>query len=57
MTGETGSTRYMAPEVHFEKPYNQSVDVYSFSILVLSNSRLGDAISGFDSKKSSKGGI
>lgn len=33
MTGDTGSTRYMAPEVYFEKPYNQSVDVYSFGII------------------------
>ncbi len=33
MTGDTGSTRYMAPEVYFEKPYNQKVDVYSFGIL------------------------
>jgi serine/threonine protein kinase len=33
MTGDTGSTRYMPPEVYFEKPYNQSFDVYSFGIL------------------------
>jgi serine/threonine protein kinase len=33
MTGDTGSTRYMAPEVYFEKPYNRNVDVYSFGIL------------------------
>ncbi len=39
MTGDTGSTRYMAPEVYFEKPYNQNVDVYSFGILILPNSR------------------
>jgi hypothetical protein len=34
MTGETGSMRYMAPEVIFNKPYNQSVDVYSFGIIM-----------------------
>lgn len=33
LTGDTGSTRYMAPEVGLEKPYNQSVDVYGFGIL------------------------
>lgn len=33
MTGDTGSTRYMAPEVGLEKPYNETVDVYSFGIL------------------------
>ena len=34
LTGQTGSTRYMAPEVALGMPYNESVDVYSFSILV-----------------------
>lgn len=33
MTGDTGSTRYMAPEVALEKPYNETVDTYSFGIL------------------------
>ena len=33
MSGNTGSLRYMAPEVALEKPYNSSVDVYSFGIL------------------------
>ena len=30
MSGETGSLRYMAPEVADSKPYNQKADVYSF---------------------------
>lgn len=34
MTGHTGSLRYMAPEVALEKPYNHSVDTYSFAIIV-----------------------
>lgn len=34
MTGHTGSIRYMAPEVAMDMPYNQSVDVYSFSIIL-----------------------
>lgn len=33
MTGDTGSTRYMAPEVFFEKPYNEKVDVYGFGVM------------------------
>lgn len=34
MTSDTGSLRYMAPEVYLDKPYNQSVDVYSFATLM-----------------------
>lgn len=34
MTGETGSYRYMAPEVFKHKPYGRPVDVYSFSIIL-----------------------
>jgi serine/threonine protein kinase len=34
LTGNTGSRRYMAPEVAKELPYNASVDVYSFGILL-----------------------
>ena len=34
MTADTGSPRYMAPEVFLGKRYNESVDVYSFSILI-----------------------
>ena len=33
MTGQTGSYRYMAPEVAKELPYNETADVYSFAIL------------------------
>lgn len=33
LTGDTGSPRYMAPEVYLSKPYNETVDTYSFSIL------------------------
>jgi len=33
LTGQTGSPRYMAPEVAKCEPYNQSADVYSFAIL------------------------
>ena len=34
MTGNTGSLRYMAPEVALRKPYTEKVDVYSFGILL-----------------------
>mmetsp|Transcript_9369 Transcript_9369/g.14451 ORF Transcript_9369/g.14451 Transcript_9369/m.14451 type:complete len:444 (+) Transcript_9369:50-1381(+) len=34
MTGDTGSPRYMAPEVTLGETYNESADVYSFGILL-----------------------
>ena len=34
MTGETGSYRYMAPEVFRHAKYNEKVDQYSFAIVV-----------------------
>ncbi|KAK9810812.1 hypothetical protein WJX73_009202 [Symbiochloris irregularis] len=34
LTGETGSYRYMAPEVFNHEPYNSLVDVYSFSMIM-----------------------
>ena len=34
LTGDTGSPRYMAPEVALGKPYNEKCDVYSFCILM-----------------------
>jgi serine/threonine protein kinase len=34
LTGNTGTLRYMAPEVVLNRLYNQSVDVYSFGILL-----------------------
>lgn len=33
LTGDTGSPRYMAPEVALSKPYNETADTYSFAIL------------------------
>jgi len=33
MTGETGSYRYMAPEVFRHENYNESVDIYSFAMI------------------------
>jgi len=34
LTGNTGTLRYMAPEVAVGKPYHHSVDTYSFGIIV-----------------------
>ena len=34
MSGETGSLRYMAPEVADRLPYNHKADVYSFGIIL-----------------------
>ena len=34
LTGNTGSLRYMAPEVAQKKPYSEKVDVYSFGIML-----------------------
>jgi serine/threonine protein kinase len=34
LTGETGSFRYMAPEVALCQPYNQRADVYGFGLLL-----------------------
>lgn len=33
LTGDTGSLRYMAPEVSLGHPYNHTVDTFSFAIL------------------------
>jgi serine/threonine protein kinase len=34
MTGETGSYRFMAPEVFRHEEYNETVDVYSYAMIV-----------------------
>ncbi|CAM9912829.1 unnamed protein product [Chrysoparadoxa australica] len=34
MTGETGSPRYMSPEVALNLPYNEKVDTYAFALIV-----------------------
>ncbi|CAM9736015.1 unnamed protein product [Discosporangium mesarthrocarpum] len=34
MTGETGSQRFMAPEVFRKEPYNEKADMYSFGLIL-----------------------
>jgi len=34
MTGETGSYRYMAPEVFRHEPYSEKVDIYSLGCIM-----------------------
>lgn len=34
LSGNTGSLRYMAPEVALEQPYNHKVDLFSFGVLL-----------------------
>lgn len=33
MTGETGSYRFMAPEVYRHEDYNETVDIYSYAMI------------------------
>ena len=34
LTGETGSLRYMAPEISLSQPYNHKAEVYGFGVLL-----------------------
>lgn len=34
LTAQTGSLRYMAPEVFNNRPYNEKCDIYSFGVLL-----------------------
>jgi len=51
LSGHTGTLRYMAPEVFKSQPYNYSVDVYSFSILLWEMMKMERAFSGYGLKK------
>lgn len=51
MSTKTGSLRYMAPEVAKEEPYNLSVDIYSFGILLWQICSLKMPFEGFDVPK------
>lgn len=51
LTGNTGSLRYMAPEVARNEPYNLRVDAYSFSILFWQICSLQTPYAGFSTKQ------
>lgn len=48
LTSDTGSPRYMAPEVATQKPYNENVDVYSFCILMWQMFKLETPFDGYN---------
>jgi len=50
LTGNTGSLRYMAPEVALNRPYSLSVDAYSFGILFWQLCALSTPFSGYSCK-------
>jgi len=50
LTGNTGSLRYMAPEVAMNKPYSFSVDAYSFGVLFWQLCALTVPYSGYSCK-------
>jgi len=50
LTGNTGSLRYMAPEVAMCEPYDQRVDAYSFGILFWQICSLTTPFQGFSTK-------
>merc|ERR1712161_183300 len=54
LSGNTGSLRYMAPEVAKGEPYNHTVDVYSFGILLWQICSLETPFTGFDKLKHNK---
>ncbi|GAB5355449.1 hypothetical protein AAMO2058_000206500 [Amorphochlora amoebiformis] len=51
MTAKTGTVRYMAPEVLLGRPYNASVDIYSFGMIMSYIFTGSKPFSGFDVKK------
>lgn len=54
MSGNTGSLRYMAPEVAKGLPYNHTVDVYSFSVLIWQMFSLQQPFENYDVQKHSE---
>lgn len=51
LTGNTGSRRYMAPEVAKEQQYDQSVDVFSFGIMLHELTSLEKPFQGYSANK------
>jgi len=51
MSGETGSVRYMAPEVHRSAPYNEKADIYSYAMVVWEMVTLRKPFDGMDASE------
>lgn len=51
MTGKTGSPRYMAPEVYLMQPYNETVDAYSFGVILCHLTTFKVPFEGFTKKQ------
>lgn len=51
MSGNTGTRRYMAPEVVLNKPYGLSADVYSFGVLLWEICSLTESFEGMKLKE------
>jgi serine/threonine protein kinase len=54
MTGDTGSPRYMDPEVALSNPYNELCDVYGFCILLWEMIELVTPFLGYDMRMFTK---
>mmetsp|Transcript_5742 Transcript_5742/g.9799 ORF Transcript_5742/g.9799 Transcript_5742/m.9799 type:complete len:447 (-) Transcript_5742:134-1474(-) len=54
LTGETGSLRYMAPEVASNKPYGYSADMYSFGIMLWQMLKMETPFAQFNKKMHSE---
>jgi len=50
LTGETGSLRYMAPEVANNKPYGYSADMYSFAVMLWEMLKMEKPYAGYTKK-------
>ena len=53
-TGFAGSRRYMAPEMVLKKPYNTSLDIYSFGMLLWALCALEEPFDAMDVEKHRK---
>lgn len=54
LTGDTGSPRYMDPQVALGKPYNELCDVYSFCVLLWQMLELSTPFEGYSMSMFSK---
>ena len=57
LTGQTGSARYMAPEVARSRPYGTSAEVYSFGILLWQLASHERPFAGMDMQRHARQGV